>query len=78
MQSLADWLTASRARVYLGAVVLSFLAVTPLFVTWLPGALLVLLALRQSENNQARAAQRLGIPRTTLRDKMAKYGIPGG
>jgi hypothetical protein len=48
MQSLAEWLTASRARVYLGAVVLSFLAVTPLFVTWLPGALLVLLALRQS------------------------------
>jgi hypothetical protein len=48
MQSLVDWLTASRARVYLGAVVLSFLAVTPLFVWWLPGALLVLLALRQS------------------------------
>ena len=39
---------------------------------------MILLALRQSENNQARAAQRLGIPRTTLRDKMAKYGIPGG
>ncbi len=39
---------------------------------------MILLALRQCENNQARAAQRLGIPRTTLRDKMAKYGIPGG
>lgn len=39
---------------------------------------MVLLALRQCGNNQARAAQKLGIPRTTLRDKMAKYGIPGG
>ncbi|HQL54010.1 MAG TPA: sigma-54 dependent transcriptional regulator [Phycisphaerae bacterium] len=39
---------------------------------------MILLALRQCDNNQARAAQRLGIPRTTLRDKMAKYVIPGG
>ncbi|MCK4342123.1 MAG: sigma-54-dependent Fis family transcriptional regulator [Phycisphaerae bacterium] len=39
---------------------------------------MILLALRQCSNNQARAAQRLGIPRTTLRDKMAKYSIPGG
>ncbi len=39
---------------------------------------MIVLALRQCENNQARAAQRLGIPRTTLRDKMAKYSIPGG
>ena len=39
---------------------------------------MILLALRQCENNQARAAQRLGIPRTTLRDKMAKYSIPVG
>jgi DNA-binding NtrC family response regulator len=39
---------------------------------------MILLALRQCDNNQARAAQRLGIPRTTLRDKMAKYAIPGG
>ena len=38
---------------------------------------MILLALRQCEHNQARAAQRLGIPRTTLRDKMAKYNIPG-
>jgi DNA-binding NtrC family response regulator len=38
---------------------------------------MILLALRQCGNNQARAAQRLGIPRTTLRDKMAKYGING-
>ena len=38
---------------------------------------MILLALRQSGNNQARAAHRLGIPRTTLRDKMAKYGIAG-
>jgi DNA-binding NtrC family response regulator len=37
---------------------------------------LILMALRQCNNNQARAAQRLGIPRTTLRDKMAKYSIP--
>jgi DNA-binding NtrC family response regulator len=37
---------------------------------------MILLALRQSNQNQARAAQRLGIPRTTLRDKMAKYSIP--
>ena len=39
---------------------------------------MILMALRQCENNQVRAAQRLGIPRTTLRDKMAKYKIPGG
>lgn len=39
---------------------------------------MILTALRQSNNNQARAAQRLGIPRTTLRDKMAKYGISPG
>jgi DNA-binding NtrC family response regulator len=39
---------------------------------------MILLALRQCDNNQVRAAQRLGIPRTTLRDKMAKYKIPGG
>jgi len=37
---------------------------------------MILLALRQTENNQVKAAQRLGIPRTTLRDKMAKYQIP--
>jgi DNA-binding NtrC family response regulator len=39
---------------------------------------MILLALRQCSNNQARAAQKLGIPRTTLRDKMAKYDIPTG
>lgn len=38
---------------------------------------MILMALRQSDNNQVRAAQRLGIPRTTLRDKMAKHSIPG-
>lgn len=38
---------------------------------------MILLALRQCGNNQARAAQWLGIPRTTLRDKMAKYVIAG-
>jgi DNA-binding protein Fis len=37
---------------------------------------MILMALRQCSGNQARAAQRLGIPRTTLRDKIAKYSIP--
>lgn len=32
-------------------------------------------ALQHAAGNQARAAQLLGIPRTTLRDKMAKYGM---
>ncbi|UCD28487.1 MAG: sigma-54-dependent Fis family transcriptional regulator [Planctomycetota bacterium] len=32
-------------------------------------------ALRRAAGNQARAAQFLNIPRTTLRDKMAKYGL---
>jgi DNA-binding NtrC family response regulator len=39
---------------------------------------MILMALRQCGGNQARAAQKLGIPRTTLRDKMAKYSIPMG
>jgi DNA-binding NtrC family response regulator len=34
-------------------------------------------ALRHCSGNQARAAQLLHIPRTTLRDKMAKYGLVG-
>jgi DNA-binding NtrC family response regulator len=38
---------------------------------------MILMALRQCDHNQVRAAQRLGIPRTTLRDKMAKHKIPG-
>lgn len=33
-------------------------------------------ALRRAAGNQAKAAQFLGIPRTTLRDKLAKYGLP--
>jgi DNA-binding NtrC family response regulator len=37
---------------------------------------MILMALKQCEGNQARAAQRLGIPRTTLRDKITKYSIP--
>ena len=37
---------------------------------------MIVMALKQCEGNQARAAQRLGIPRTTLRDKIAKYSIP--
>ncbi|NLX14706.1 MAG: hypothetical protein GXY44_13785, partial [Phycisphaerales bacterium] len=32
-------------------------------------------ALRRAAGNQAKAAQYLRIPRTTLRDKMAKYGM---
>ncbi len=36
---------------------------------------MIMLALRHCDNNQARAAHRLGIPRTTLRDKMARYSI---
>lgn len=32
-------------------------------------------ALKKAAGNQAKAAQFLGIPRTTLRDKMAKYGM---
>ncbi len=39
---------------------------------------LIIMALKQCNQNQARAAQKLGIPRTTLRDKMAKYEIPAG
>ncbi len=35
-------------------------------------------ALIQADYNQARAAQILGIPRTTLRDKIAKYGLGTG
>lgn len=34
-------------------------------------------ALRRASGNQAKAAQFLRIPRTTLRDKMAKYGMVG-
>lgn len=37
---------------------------------------IILMALKQCNGNQARAAQKLGIPRTTLRDKMAKHSIP--
>ena len=32
-------------------------------------------ALKRAAGNQAKAAQFLGIPRTTLRDKLAKYGL---
>ena len=33
-------------------------------------------ALHRAAGNQAKAAHYLGIPRTTLRDKLAKYGLP--
>ena len=39
---------------------------------------MIVMALKQCAGNQAHAAQRLGIPRTTLRDKMSKYDIPAG
>lgn len=48
MKGLADWLVASRFRAIVGAVVLSVVAATPLFLYWCPGALIVLLALRKS------------------------------
>ena len=34
-------------------------------------------ALRESDGNQTRAAQRLGISRDTLRYRLKKYGIQG-
>jgi hypothetical protein len=46
MQTFAQWLTPSRARALVGAALLSFLALLLPFGSWLPGALLVLLALR--------------------------------
>ncbi|MGB9623770.1 MAG: sigma-54-dependent transcriptional regulator [Phycisphaerae bacterium] len=39
--------------------------------------MLIEAALRHASGNQARAAQILRIPRTTLRDKMTKYGLVG-
>ena len=39
---------------------------------------MILSALVQSDFNQAKAAQILGIPRTTLRDKIAKYRLSSG
>ena len=47
MRRLAEWLTASRSRAVLGAMLLAPLALLPLFVAWLPGAFIVLLALRR-------------------------------
>jgi len=35
-------------------------------------------ALRRANGNQAQAAHLLGIPRTTLRDKLSKYGFDSG
>jgi hypothetical protein len=49
MQSIAAWLTVSRGRALLGAAVAAFLALLVPFASWLPGALVVLLALRGSE-----------------------------
>ena len=47
MHSLAEWLTASRVRAVVGAALLAFLALLVPFCTWLPGAFVVLLALRE-------------------------------
>lgn len=48
MQRFADWLTASGSRALFGAGLLALLALLLPFCTWLPGALVVLLALRRS------------------------------
>jgi hypothetical protein len=46
MQAFAEWLTATPVRALAGAALLAFLALLLPFGSWLPGALLVLLALR--------------------------------
>ena len=46
MHRLADWLTASRSRAFIGAALLAFFALLLPFGSWLPGALIVLLALK--------------------------------
>jgi hypothetical protein len=48
MQSFIEWLSASRVRALMGAALLAFLALLVPFGSWLPGALVVLLALRGS------------------------------
>jgi hypothetical protein len=45
MTAFAEWLTASSARALAGAALLAFLALMVPFGTWLPGALVVLVAL---------------------------------
>ena len=45
MQSLAQWLTVSRPRAFIGSAVLAFLALLLPFGSWLPGALVVFLTL---------------------------------
>ena len=49
MRRLAEWFTATSARAALGAALLAPLALLPLFVAWLPGAFIVLLALRRTQ-----------------------------
>ena len=46
MQRFVDWLTASPVRVLLGAALLAPLGYALIFFMWVPGALIVLLALR--------------------------------
>jgi hypothetical protein len=61
MHSLAEWLTASRARAALGAGLLAFVALLVPFCTWLPGAFVVLLALRGGPLPAAVAALIAGL-----------------
>ena len=49
MHGVVAWLMATRVRAIFAAAVLAILALTPLFVTWLPGAFIVLLGLRGSQ-----------------------------
>lgn len=49
MQRFVDWLTASRLRVMFGAALLAVLGYALFVVVWLPGALVVLVALRREE-----------------------------
>ena len=49
MQRFVDWLTASRLRVMFGAALLAVLGYALFVVVWLPGALVVLMALRREE-----------------------------
>ncbi|MCZ8131517.1 MAG: hypothetical protein O9284_09475 [Steroidobacteraceae bacterium] len=52
MQRFAEWLTTSRARALVGAAVLAFLALLLPFGSWLPGALVVLLAVHAASRVQ--------------------------
>jgi hypothetical protein len=57
MRRFAEWLSTSRARGLAGAALLAFLALLVPFGSWLPGALVVLLALRPAPAERAQPAQ---------------------